>query len=475
MLFEDKSLEAILEGIRRERLEVERQLDTINEELKDYYENRQLQDKYIAQYGFQDDQDNTDLPMMAINLTEKIINKISLTYKYQPERYILDESEEQKNLYNEWFAFNEEFGLGFKYAERYKNLLSKVLHRVHFNATNKQWYSYVETNYEAHFVDDDPLHPYAYSYPYKQVLDRDGNVKEDWWIFWSDEHMFYYIPGTEKTKTDPDFEEWVNPFSIIPAIELRNKYPVDQYESVGAIDLIRANQNVNIALNNLNMMIHFQAFDQLVISGAQANEVKRVKTGTAEAIVNSSIDTRYELLGYDPKINECIEAIRMEIQSIAYVYNLKIGWSIDSSPVSGFSLLVQNIDLSEQREDDIELAKLHEKKMYKVISTMQDYYSKFKMLGDEPKLPLDGKISVDFEESLHLPINQAEEIQRKEFELKHNVITEVDLIIENNPDMTPEEAEEKYKRNKRISGNLSAVDQVRAGLENQGVVIESNV
>jgi hypothetical protein len=473
MLFEDKSLEVILKGIREERLQVEKQLDIINEELKDYYENRQLKDEYIAEYGFLDVQGNTDLPMVAINLTEKIINKISLTYKYQPDRWLLSENEETKNLYNEWFAFNEEFGIGFKYAERYKNLLSKVLHRVYFDAEVKRWFSFVETNYNAHFTEENPLKPFAYSYPYKQVLDSDGNVKEDWWIFWSNEQMFFYIPGSDRTKPHPEFEEWVNPFGVIPAIELRNKYPVDQYESVGAIDLIRANQNINIALNNLNVMIHFQAFDQLVISGAQASDVKRVKTGVQEAIVNSAVDTKYELLGYSPKINECIEAIRMEIQSIAYVYNLKIAWSIDASPASGFSLLVQNIDLAEAREDDIELAKLHEKKMYKVITAMREYYSRFKMLDkEEPKIPLDGQLSVDFEESLRLPVQQSEEIAMRDWDINNNIKTPLDFM---DSDMTEDEKLEKYNKNKQINGNLSTVEQMRAGLENQGVVIEPNV
>jgi len=469
MLFEDKSLEAIIDSIRKERIEVEQQLDQVNEELKDYYEGRQLQDDYIAKFGFQDNKGNTDLPMMCINLTEKIINKISLTYKYQPERYILDDKK-NKDVLNEWFAYNEEFGIGFKYAERYKNLLSKVLHRPHFNPKRKRWYSYVETLYDAHFTDDDPLYPFAYSYPYKQVLNADGSVKEDWWIFWSDEYMFYYIPGTNNVKSDPDFEEYVNPFGIIPAIELRSKFPVDQYETVGAIDLIKANQNINIALNNLNVMIHFQAFDQLVVSGAEANDVKRVRVGAGEAIVHSQPDTTFSLLNYNPKITECIEAIRTEIQAIAYIYNLKISWAIDGDPASGFSLLVQNIDLAEQREDDIELAKLHEKKMYKVISTMQDYYRRFKMLDPkEPKLPLDAQISVDFEESLRLPVQQSEELAMRDWNIKNNIETPLDYM---DADMSPEEKMNKYMENKKINGQLTAAEELRNNLENQGVVIE---
>ena len=470
MLFEDRSMDAILAGIRKERELVETQLEDINEELKDYYEGRQFQEGYIADYGFKNNLGKTDLPMVATNLTKKIINKISLTYKYQPERYIIS-GEERKNDLNEWFAFNEQFGIGYKYAERYKNLLGKVLHRVHFDARRKEWRSYIETIYEPHFIaDEDPLTPFAYSYPYKQVLSPTGDIKEDWWIFWSDEQMFYYIPESNRIKPHPDFPEYENPFKIIPMAELRKEYPVDQYECLGALDLIKANQNINIALNNLNLMIHFQAFDQLVITGAQAEDIKRIKTGTQEAIVSSTPDTSYSLLNYQPKINECIEAIRTEIQMIAYVYDLKIAWSIDASPASGFSLLVQNIDLAEKREDDVELAKLHEKKMYKIISTMQDYYRRFRMIDPkEPKLDVNAEIMVDFEESLRLPIQQGEELEMRNWEIEHNTKTPLDYM---DSDLTPEERLEKFYENKKINGNLSAAEQIRNNLEQRGVGVE---
>jgi hypothetical protein len=182
----------------------------------------------------------------------------------------------------------------------------------------------------------------------------------------------------------------------------------------------------------------------------------------------------FKLLGFNPKIVESIDAIRFNIEAIGYVYNLKIGWSLDGNAASGFSLIVQNIDLSEAREDDIELMKIHETDMYRVLLSMQDYYKRFKMLDPlEPILPK-GDLVTDFDESLQLPINQAEDIQRKQFELDNNIITVVDLIQEDNPDMTEDEAIEKYNRNKKLNGTLTSAEQIRQGLEAEGVVIEPN-
>jgi hypothetical protein len=131
--------------------------------------------------------------------------------------------------------------------------------------------------------------------------------------------------------------------------------------------------------------------------------------------------------------------------------------------------------LAEAREDDVEIMKMHESDMYKVISTMQEYYKGFKMLDPtEPILPKDAMIFVDFDESIRLPINQSEEIQRKQFELDNNIVTVVDLIQEDNPDMSEDEAIEKYQRNKKLNGTLSAAEAVRENLVEQGVEFESN-
>jgi len=322
MLFEDKSLEIIQKTIRDERAEMEYQKESINDVLLDFYGNNQLQEEYLADYGFKDDKGKTDLPMMAVNLTKKIIDKISLAYKIPPDRYI---SDTDNNEVNEWFTRNNRFTLGYKYAERYKNLLGKILHRVHFSPEQKKWLPFVETVYEAHFLEESPLYPYAYSYPYRQIIKSNIASNDIWWVFWSDDYMFYYLPGTDKIRYEETFApDGTNPFGIMPMVEMRNNFPVDQYECTGAFDLIRANQNVNIALNNLNTMIYFQAHDQMVISGAQPEDVKRIKIGSTDPIVVGASDVSVSLLNFDPKIVDSIEAIRFNIESIGYVYNFGV-------------------------------------------------------------------------------------------------------------------------------------------------------
>ena len=128
MLFSDLSSDIIKAEIAKERREVVDQYETIRERLKDYLEDRQTKNEYIRDWGFKLKDGSTDLPLQSVNITAKIINKISLTYKYQPKRMLMDLKEGQEDSLALWYADQPEFGLGFKYAERYKNLLGKVLY-----------------------------------------------------------------------------------------------------------------------------------------------------------------------------------------------------------------------------------------------------------------------------------------------------------------------------------------------------------
>ena len=466
MLFSDLSSDIIKAEIAKERREVVDQYEAVRERLKDFFEDRQTKNEYIRDWGFKLKDGSTDLPLQSVNITAKVLNKISLTYKYQPKRMLMDLPEGAEDSLALWYADQPEFGLGFKYAERYKNLLGKVLYRVHYDARRQVWFPFIETHYEAHFLEDDMIHPIAYSYPLRQDLTQPQNVREDWWVFWSDNDYFFYLPGSNKRKED-EFGG-LNPFKIMPMVEMRADYPVDQYDTTGAWSLILANQNINIALNDLNLMIHHQAFDQPYVAGASEEEMVGMKFGANKILATSDPEVKFGLLGYSPKITESIEAIKFNIQTIAYTYNLAINWSIEGNPASGFSLLVQNIDLLEARHDDVELAVLYEKKMYKVLSKMQDHYRRHGMLKkDEPVLPIDGKVSVDFTE-IDFPINQAEEQSRWDWLIDKNAKTVIDLIMSENPDMSEEEAIEKYQRNKELNGSLTPAEQAQSAFEKLG-------
>jgi len=462
MLFRDLSEQIIKESIAQERDAVKEQYHNLSEKLLDFYEDRQMQDKYLTDYGFKKKDKTTDLPISSYNITRKVIDKISLVYKNAPERMLKDQEDD---AYNQWVSDNPKFNLAMKKAERYKNLLGKILFRPHYK--DDKWVFFIETMYEAHFLEGDPLNPVAYSYPKKQILSSPENVNDDWWVFWSDEFYFFYIPGTKKVSYDPNYPDGVNPFGIIPFVELRDDFPVNQYDCSGAVSLISANENINIAMNDLNLMIHFQAFDQQVVKGVNPSDIKgkTLETGPNKLLVLGTPDADLSLLGYNPKIMECIEAIKFNIQTIGWTYNLSINWSVEGNPASGFSLMVQNIDLIEAREDDVEIAEIGEKEIYNVLSKMVSFHS------IQPKLPEDAVLLVNFAD-IDFPVNQKEQLDERDWYISHNIKTPLDYM---DADLDEAEKLAKFYENKKLNGSLTAAEETRLNLEDQGVEFEPNV
>jgi hypothetical protein len=327
---------------------------------------------------------------------------------------------------------------------------------------NERWVFFIETYYEAHFLEGDPLHPVAYSYPIKQETTNVVNIKDDWWVFWSDEFHFEFVPGTDKKRTAGELTDFNNPFGKMALVELRDSFVVNQYETSGAVDLVQANQAINVALNDLNIMVHYQAFDQMYATGVNEEEAKGIKTGPRKIVLLGAEESNLALLGYNPKIIDSIEAIKFQMKSIAQMYNLNMEVSLDKTgPVSGFSLLVQNIDLLEAREDDVEVAAVGEKQIYDVVASMQGYY------GLNPRLPEDAMLSVDFQE-MEFPMNQKEELERWDWEIEHNISTPLDYMQSKNTDMDDEKAMEKYTKNKEINGKMTARDRLAKTVEEAG-------
>ena len=445
--------------------EVRQQNEAINkanrEILDDFYMNRQYKDEYLRDYGF----DTAQIPLTFINLTRKIIDKISLVYKNAPDRRI---GEKEDDPYVKWIENNEDFNTGLKRAERKKNLFHNILFRPMWY--NDRWNFWIETEWIPYFREGDPLRPFAYSIPVKRdttMTDANKVEEKQWYMFWSDDY-YYWHDEDGAVKYDPNYPDGINPFGMLPFIEIREDNPDDEYWPEGSIDLVYANMAINNALNNLNYTVRFQAFNQPYATGVGKEEAQGIRFGQDKLVALSQPDMTLALLQYSPQIDQAINAIKTNIEIISMIYDVNIQWSIDGSAPSGFSLLVKNIDLLESREDDVEYAQMYEKKIYDIIQRQDEVLQ----LGNKlPKRDEKNKLYVDFHE-ITFPLQQAEEIQRMEFEFENNISTPVD-VIQSKEGLTEEEALERYEQNKKLNQQLSPRQElVREAITQAGGVIE---
>jgi len=428
-------------------------LQTLNSRrsmLFDFFEGRQDKDQYLKNHGFKGIRN--PLPLGFVNITKKIIKKTSLVYKFPPERKLSKNPEKYKEFIDE----NPIFDFTIQVLERLVNLLGNCLIRPVF--TKRGFRVWLDTDWIPEFAEGDPFNPIGYSIPIKHDVTETnaGKVKEDWYIYYSDDEMYWYVPGTDKKKPDPTTDSYDNPLGIMPIVEAREEIPVEEYWPDGAMDLAKANQNININWNNINYALHYQAFDQPYVEGIDSDADINVERNFNK-LWRAPQGGRFGLLGFDPAMSESMEIIQKQIQIISNAYNVSLDWFDQSQPQSGFALLVRNLDLLEDRQLAIQRWKMIEQKIYKIIQRQSEIYN-------VDKLP-DAELTVDYPD-VSFPLQQAEELERLEFNYKYNIDTPLSQIMSENPEFDEKQALKKYEENKKLNAKLTPQQQAfRENLE----------
>lgn len=453
--------------------ENEQKEDEKNIFLISFYENYQQSDKYLGNWGFKSlDGKGTKIPLSNINITRYIINKISLLYKKEPERtlYYPDKNmpEIQQKSYTEWASFNPAYDVYMKYAERYKNLLDKVLFRPVVDTYNKCWRFYIETYYKPLFWEMDSLNPVAYLLMVAPNTEQFGRP-ERWFQFWSKEEFFFVQPETQNIRTwfiDQNGErvdyQGQNPYGIIPFVELRSQLPVTQYNSPGAIDIVSTNQAINVALNNIHVAMQYQSFGIVWKTGRADSGNTQIRI--SPFIVNEiGEEETMNVLNLNPMLQESAETIQKHVSMLGKAYGVNINFTLEASPVSGVSLIIQNIDLLESREDGIDIAIMQENEIYKVLCVLQDHHKK-DLPDKEPKLIKEARVRLNFTD-IDFPVNIQDDLAMRDWQIRNNIKTPLDYM-DNELDF--EEKKKLHQLNKEINGNLSRADKLKMAFQPDG-------
>ena len=112
---------------------------------------------------------------------------------------------------------------------------------------------------------------------------------------------------------------------------------------------------------------------------------------------------------------------------------------------------MDSVDQMEMRKDDLDFIQSYEQERYEMTKLVWNTHAQ--ELG-EPELKDDGlEYKVDLAE-IEIHKTPADLQAEFEFELKHNLTTPVDYLINQNPDLTEEQAEEIINKNKKYNAAL---------------------
>ena len=381
------------------------------EKAYNYYKGRT--EGYTKEYF--SDSLNKQIPCPNINITKRIIDRISLVYMKAPIREYSNE-----NIVEILHQKDHKM----QRAERLCNLLECLLIKPTWKNGRIEYF--LIRDWEPLF-DSDPLNPYAITYPL-QVRSSVMDTTPELWAYWDEENHFIYEKGTGKKIVQENHTDMINPYGILPFVNCyRDGKPESSYFDTDASpDLIATNTAINVAEYNKNANIMFQSFGFGFITGSNI-EKEKLDIG----------QDKWSFLGHDGSLNMVsppisvhylVESVESSYKMLAQNYHLSISFVDGTSAASGVALRLRNQELMDSRRSDVERWKNIEKEIFGVEERII-----INELGKDAGFLL----GVDYEESTEV-LSDQEQREKWDWELSHSLIDEADILMQQDADKYPE-------------------------------------
>ena len=358
-----------------------------------------------------------------INITKRIIDRISLVYMTPPIRTYSRED------ITDYFVHKD---LKLQRLERMTNLLDAVLlkpcWRIKEDGTGCIEYDII-TDYEPIF-EDDPLKPSAIVYPITMkatVLD----ATPEQFVYWDNEHTFVFDKNG-KIYTEDDNPDMINPYNRLPFVEcFKEGKPEFSYLDTNASnDLISTNLAINVAETNKNANVMFQSFGYLFVNGSGIDP-DEMQVGQ-DKINFLGVDGSISIVSPPNAIPALDESIQSSYKMLSQNYHLPISFVEGTTAASGVALKMRNIELTDDRKSDVTRWRNTEMELFdleRLIIAVE--------IGQDA-----GDLEdVDFSESVEV-LSDKEQREKWDWELSHGLIDKADILMQQNPDLTREEAED---------------------------------
>tara|TARA_R100000329_G_scaffold69840_1_gene61074 strand:- start:907 stop:2205 length:1299 start_codon:yes stop_codon:yes gene_type:complete len=411
-MLKDKLMETKLMMTHSRRNEVRKHLD--------YYSGVST-NEYIADYF--DGDAFSEIPPSLTNFTRKFINKISRIYTLGAKRNIGDMSERYSLL-------TPTKDVRMKHSERMTRLVGTIANRVHWR---NETFDYRPIYYFEAYFGDNPFEPNAIIYP---LLNNTADLSDTAnleWEYWDKES---YGRMDEEGNIIAEFE---NPYGILPFVFTHREDQIDSFFVEGASDIVNCNEQVNIALTELNLGMRFNMFGQPWVTGLRADQ-SMLRTGS-NTILDMGEDGAYNITSPNGNMSEAIDNIKFQMELVATNNHLWIQWAESGGEVpSGISLMIKDMERKEDYYDDIALWRMYEKDFYDVERVIAGYNG----------ISLPEEFGVDFEE-VEYPKTVQDQIMKDEFDIKNNLLTRAKIMVRDNKDLSIEQAQAIIDENRRVN------------------------
>ena len=424
-VLKDKLLETKLMMSHARRNEIRKHLDYYSGVSTEQYINN-----YFSGDAF------SEIPPSMTNFTRKFINKISRIYSLGAKRNVGNKRYEELTPTKD---------VRMKHSERMTRLLGTIANRVHWR---DGFFDYRPIYYFEAYFDENPFIPTAIVYPLLNNSSDLSNTDNLQWEYWDSEK--YGIMNEDGKMT----EEVENPYGMLPFVFTHREDQLDSFFVEGASDVVSCNEQVNIALTEMNLGMRFNMFGQPWVTGLRADQ-SMLRAGS-NTILDMGEDGAYNITSPSGNIQEAIDNIKFQIELVASNNHLWIQWAESGGEVpSGISLMIKDMERKEDYYDDIALWRLYE----------QDFYNVERRIAEYNGISLTEEFGVDFEE-VEYPKTVQDQILKDEFDIQNNLTTRAKIMVRENKDLTEKQAQKLIDENRRVNeqeNSQSIFTQFRQG------------
>jgi hypothetical protein len=315
----------------------------------------------------------------------------------------------------------------------------------------------------------DWLKPQAYYYAVWMQL-KEGQPEEQVIIYWSKtEHKV--LDRLENKVIIPDNPEGKNPYGILPVAILRLKDGID-FWGEGWWDIVDGNEEICEQVSNLYYTAKFQSHGQLVgiNIGQSATGEGTPKTGPDKVILigdgarSDEATPDLKFINANPIIAEVQGLIDWALSSIQKLKGLSPQqYQAEVSKISGIAKSIDNTEIEEIRKNKTNVMRMFETDLFEVIKVVYNYHNPSNKISDK------AVFSIKFPEPKIME-SQTDKNARREFGLGKNIMSRVDMILEDNPGMSREKAQEKFNQivaeNRKIKDEFGIEDLMNTDVSN---------
>tara|TARA_Y100001972_G_scaffold52451_1_gene64211 strand:+ start:825 stop:2096 length:1272 start_codon:yes stop_codon:yes gene_type:complete len=414
----------IKESLQNEKLRIAQSRRDEIRRMVDYYTDCETS-KYIIDHF--NSQAFREIPPYSVNFTRRFINKMSRIYTLGADR----------NVSDEYLFLTRKKNARMKHIERMTRLVGTIANRVMVKEdANGTFFEYRPIYYYNAFFDDDPFLPMAITYPLLLPVNDISETGKLEYAYWDDVHYAQYDEDGNITM------QYEHGFGMLPFVFTHREDQIDSHFVEGANDIVNVNEQVNITMTEMQLGLRFQMFGQPVTTGADI-DVNTIRTGS-DSILGLPEGSTFNIVSPEGDINAVIENVKFQIELVASNNHLMINWAEQGGEMpSGVSLMIKDLERTEDYYDDLELFRMYE----------EEFFIVEKAVGQANNINLPNKFGVNFVEPEY-PQSIQDQIAWNTYRLSNNLTTRPKLLNEINTDLSLEEAEQIVNANAEVNSDI---------------------